>query len=94
MLRSTFRGWWATPILLLGLLVTVGMVALGGSGQSADAATRPACPPLVFTSDIDPAIALRDTGPELDCIPPAFEGPRGQPEKHAVPLSPSEAQVP
>jgi len=95
MLASPSRRWWTAPIvLLLGLTMILAVVALGANGQSADAATRPTCPPFVFTSDIDPAIALSDTGPVLDCIPPAFEGPDGQPEKHAVPLSPSDEQVP
>lgn len=94
MLRSTSRGRWAAPILLLlALMMAMGVIASTGSGQNAAAAARATCPPLVFTSDIDPAVALSDTGPELDCIPYSFQDPYG-PEKHTVPLSPSDLQVP
>lgn len=94
MLRSKTQRWWTAPIvMLLGLMIVLGAVALRGSGESVEAGTRPTCPPFVFTTDIDPAVALRDTGPELDCIPLAVEDPYG-PEKHAVPLAPADAQAP
>lgn len=94
MLRSTSRGWFTVPVLVwLALMMALGVIASTGSGQSVVGAARTTCPPLVFTSEIDPAVALTDTGPELDCIPFAFEDPYG-PEKHTVPLAPSDQQEP
>lgn len=79
--RSRTR--WA----LIGVAFACGLVVLAGDQTSSavDAKARPTCAPLRFDFEIDPTIALQDSGPDLDCIPPMYLDPVG-PEKHVVPL--------
>ena len=94
MLRTRSGRWWTVPTLVLALVMVLGVASIRMSALSADAAARPTCPPLVFAPEIDPAVALRDTGLELDCRPPAFKDPGPEPEKHAVPLPSPDPQAP